>query len=115
MGSGFNRAITLLSYPTRGIYMSEEEKSESGEDSESISERVKELVDEILVREVNLDELTDEIWLDLSDIYYKYDDEAQKAAFRDVMSWICEKLQEDKWQSVYSRLYRAHREKESWE
>jgi hypothetical protein len=46
------------------------------------------------------------VWADLSRIYYKYEDEAQKKAFRDILKEISEKIQDDKWETVYKKIYR---------
>lgn len=49
-----------------------------------------------------------EIWSDLSAIYYKYDNVAQKRAFREVVREISDKVIEEKWQSVYQKMYRVN-------
>lgn len=46
-----------------------------------------------------------EVWLDLSAIYYKYDDGVQKKAFREVIRDISNNVKEGKWQTVYKKLY----------
>jgi len=69
---------------------------------------VKDVIDQILPPgEVELDTIKEEIWADLSSLYYKYEDEGQKKAFREVMQEICEKLSLDKWDTVYRKLYKA--------
>jgi hypothetical protein len=69
---------------------------------------VKDVIDQILTPgEVELETIKDEIWADLSSLYYKYEDEGQKKAFREVMQEICEKLSQDKWDAVYRKLYKA--------
>ncbi|RLG27832.1 hypothetical protein DRN98_10395 [Methanosarcinales archaeon] len=68
---------------------------------------VKEVLDQILPGgEVDINEIREEVWRDLSALYYKYEDEAQKKAFREVMSEIAEKIGEGRWDSVYKKLYR---------
>jgi hypothetical protein len=52
------------------------------------------------------EEIREEIWKDLSDLYYKYNDPQQKHVFREVLKEICEKIGEDKWHNVYQKLYR---------
>lgn len=54
---------------------------------------------------VDPDEVKEEVWADLSRIYYKYEDEAQKKAFRDIMKEISEEIQDDKWETVYKKIY----------
>ena len=69
---------------------------------------VKEVIDQILPSaEVELTDIKEEIWQDLSALYYKYEDEDQKRAFREVMCDISDRIQEGKWDSVYKKLYRV--------
>ena len=69
---------------------------------------VKEVIDQILPpSDVELEAIKEEIWADLSALYYKYEDEVQKKAFRNVMQDICDKMSQGKWDSVYKKLYRA--------
>ncbi len=69
---------------------------------------VKEVIDQILPpSDVELEAIKEEIWADLSALYYKYEDEVQKKAFRQVMQDICSKMSEGKWDTVYKKLYRA--------
>jgi len=82
----------------------------SDEKPESLREKVKGVVNQILPpSEVDLEEIKEEIWCDLAALYYKYEDEDQKRAFREIMYEICDKIREGKWESVYSRLYREVR------
>ncbi len=55
--------------------------------------------------EVNLEKIKDDIWTDLAALYYKYDDNAQKMAFREITREISNKLVEGNWDSVYKKLY----------
>jgi len=69
---------------------------------------VKDVIDQILPSaEVELTDIKDEIWHDLSALYYKYEDEDQKKAFREVMYEISDRITEGKWDSVYKKLYRV--------
>jgi len=69
---------------------------------------VKEVIDQILPpSDVELEAIKEEIWADLSALYYKYEDEVQKKAFRQVMQEICAKMSQGKWDSVYRKLYRT--------
>ena len=69
---------------------------------------VKDVIDQILPSgEVELIDIKDEIWQDLSALYYKYEDEDQKRAFREVMYDIADRIREGKWESVYKKLYRV--------
>ena len=47
----------------------------------------------------------EEMWEDLANLYYKYDDEDQKKAFREVMVEISSKIENGKWDQVYKKLY----------
>jgi hypothetical protein len=77
-----------------------------------IRDRLKEAVDEIVPPvENDIDELKEEIWYDLSAIYYKYDDESQKRAFREVMEKIHCKIKEGKWEHVYQKLHREEQKR----
>ncbi|MGD2200034.1 MAG: hypothetical protein PVJ38_00205 [Candidatus Bathyarchaeota archaeon] len=68
---------------------------------------IREVISKVMPdEEVDIDEIKDEVWADLSRIYYKYEDEAQKRAFRSVMKEIAEKIQDDKWETVYKKIYR---------
>jgi hypothetical protein len=68
----------------------------------------KEVIDQILPpSDVELEAIKEEVWADLSALYYKYEDEVQKKAFRNVMQDICDKMSQGKWDSVYKKLYRA--------
>jgi hypothetical protein len=68
---------------------------------------IREMISKILPSpEVDPDEVKEEVWADLSRIYYKYEDEAQKKAFRDIIKEISEKIQDDKWEAVYKKIYR---------
>lgn len=68
---------------------------------------VKEVIGQILPStEVDLGEIKEEVWQDLSALYYKYEAEDQKRAFREVMRDISDRIIEGKWESVYNKLYR---------
>lgn len=85
----------------------------SDEKQNGFKGKVKKIVDQFLPpSEVELESIKEETWCDLSALYYKYEDEEQKKAFRQVMREICEKISEGKWDAVYRKLYRAeHKEK----
>ena len=80
-----------------------------------IKEKVKEVIDQILPpSNIELEEIKEEIWYDLSTLYYKYEDETQKRAFRSVMRDICDKIIQGKWDSVYNKLYRAEQKEKTF-
>jgi hypothetical protein len=80
----------------------------SNEKQNGFKGMVKEVIDQILPpSDVELVAIKEEIWADLSALYYKYEDEVQKKAFRNVMQDICDKMSQGKWDSVYKKLYRA--------
>jgi hypothetical protein len=71
---------------------------------------VKDVIDQILPSsQVELTDIKEEIWQDLSALYYKYEDEDQKRAFREVMYDISDRIQEGKWDSVYKSIERLTR------
>ena len=59
--------------------------------------------------ECKIHEMKKEVWEDLSALYYKYEDKLQKKAFREVIYEISEKVNDDKWDNIYERLYRIKR------
>jgi hypothetical protein len=76
---------------------------------------VKEVIEQILPSgEVELEDIREEIWQDLSALYYKYEDEDQKKVFREVMYDICEKIGKGKWESVYKKLYRVEQKEKTF-
>jgi len=80
----------------------------SNEKQNGFKGMVKEVIDQILPpSDVELEAIEEEVWADLSSLYYKYEDEVQKKAFRNVMQEICDKMSQGKWDSVYKKLYRA--------
>jgi hypothetical protein len=79
----------------------------TSEPLDALKGAIREMISKILPSsEVDPDEVKEEVWADLSRIYYKYEDEAQKKAFRDIMKEISEKIQDDKWDAVYKKIYR---------
>jgi hypothetical protein len=92
------------------IPMVSDEKQQNG-----LKGMVKEVIDQILPSsEVELPDIKEEIWQDLSALYYKYEDEDQKRAFREVIYDICNKIQDGKWDSVYRKLYRVEQKEKTF-
>jgi len=86
----------------------------SSESFEALKNKVREAVTRILPpSEVDIEELKDEVWQDLSALYYKYEDEEQKKAFREVVHEISEKLKDGKWDTVYKKLYREEQKEKT--
>jgi hypothetical protein len=54
---------------------------------------------------ISIATLKQDVWSDLSTVYYKYEDDDQKQAFREIMSEISERLNEGKWDNVYKKLH----------
>ena len=80
----------------------------SDEKQNGLKGMMKDVIDQILPgNDVELTDIKEEIWMDLAALYYKYEDEDQKRAFREVMYDICEKISQGKWDSVYKKLYRV--------
>ena len=83
------------------------EKMTTPEPLDALKEAIRVVISKMLPSpEVDPDEVKEEVWADLSRIYYKYEDEAQKKAFRDILKEISEKIQDDKWETVYKKIYR---------
>ena len=59
--------------------------------------------------EVDMGNIKSEVWADLSAVYYKYEDEDQKKAFREVVHEISNKITEGRWNAIYKKLYRAEK------
>lgn len=55
---------------------------------------------------VEMSNMKDEVWLDLSRIYYKYEDMTQKKAFREVVLEMSDKINDGNWEAIYKKLYR---------
>ena len=49
------------------------------------------------------------VWADLSALYYKYDHDVQKRAFREVMREISQIITEERWPTAYKRIYRSNK------
>jgi hypothetical protein len=52
-----------------------------------------------------METIKQDVWRDLSAVYYKYEDNTQKKAFREILLEISEKMNEGKWDSVYRKLH----------
>ena len=86
----------------------------ASEPFDSIKEMIREAIGKIFpLTQVDLEEVKDEVWSDLSRIYYKYEDEAQKKAFREVLREIADKMQDDKWETVYKKIYREEQKEKN--
>lgn len=57
-------------------------------------------------KEIDIEDEKQEIWKDLSTIYFKYDDETWRKAFREFVIELHEKIGEVKWDEIYNRIYR---------
>jgi uncharacterized protein (UPF0335 family) len=73
---------------------------------EKATEQVREIISKILpLNENDIEENIEEIWKDLSSIYFKYDDESQKMAFRKVLMEIYAQIKEGRWDEIYRKIY----------
>lgn len=54
---------------------------------------------------ISIETLKQDVWSDLSAVYYKYEDNHQKQAFREILFEISARLNEDKWNKVYKKLH----------
>ena len=55
---------------------------------------------------ISMEAVRQDVWRDLSVLYYKYGDGAQKRAFREILSEVSERISDGNWNSVYRKLYR---------
>ena len=49
------------------------------------------------------------VWTDLSALYYKYDHDIQKRAFREVMKEMSQIISDERWPTAYKRIYRSNK------
>ena len=64
-----------------------------------------------LTNESNIDEMKEDLWKELSEIYYKYEDDDQKKAFREVMKDITDELKNGNWKTIYGKLYKIEKDR----
>ncbi len=85
-------------------------KIPSSETLEIIRGKIKETLSKIIPpNNIDIEEDKKEIWKELSIVYFKYDDEIWRHAFRKVMIELYEKIGEVKWDEIYNKIYaRAH-------
>ena len=55
---------------------------------------------------ISMETVRQDVWRDLSLVYYKYEDGAQKRAFREILSEVSERINDGNWDSVYRKLHR---------
>jgi hypothetical protein len=55
---------------------------------------------------ISMERVRQDVWRDLSLVYYKYEDGAQKRAFREILSEVSERINDGNWDSVYRKLHR---------
>ncbi len=73
---------------------------------EKATEQVKGIISKILPpNEIDIEESKEEIWEDLSSAYFKYEDESQKIAFREVLKEIYALIEEGRWDEIYRKIY----------
>jgi len=74
---------------------------------EAFKKKVKELVNKILpASNINVEEFKEEVWEQLSRLYYMYELPDQKQAFREVVQEISERIGAGDWTSIQKKLYR---------
>jgi len=77
---------------------------------EEVRDGVNKLFSRILSKvDVDIIEVKREVWESLSSIYYNYEDDTQKRAFREVLCEMSEKNSEGNWKAVYKKLYSIER------
>lgn len=81
-------------------------KIPSSETLEIIRGKIKETLSKIIPpNNIDIEEDKKEIWKELSIVYFKYDDEIWRHAFRKVMIELYEKIGEVKWDEIYNKIY----------
>ena len=55
---------------------------------------------------ISMERVRQDVWRDLSLVYYKYEDGAQKRAFREILSEVSERINDGNWDNVYRKLHR---------
>ena len=77
---------------------------------EEVRDGVNKLFSQIFSKvDVDILEVKGEVWESLSSIYYKYEDDTQKRAFREVLFEMSENISDGNWKAVYKRLYSIER------
>jgi len=71
-----------------------------------IKDKMEDVVEKIKPDIPTENEIKEEIWHELSDLYYKYNDTIQKSAFRETLEEISKKIQNGDWTSIYRKLHR---------
>lgn len=61
--------------------------------------------------EVDIEDVKTEIWNDIAALYYKFEVNSHKRGFREVIHEISEKVRDDKWDSIYQKMYRTEHRK----
>ena len=61
--------------------------------------------------ELDIDDAKTEIWKDIAALYYKFEVTSHKRGFREVIHEISEKMRDDKWDSIYQKMYRMEHRK----
>jgi hypothetical protein len=56
----------------------------------------------------DIEKVKEDIWADLSELYYKYDCDSQKRAFREVIRSVSDKINAGNWSSVYQKMHRVY-------
>lgn len=82
----------------------------TAESDKGLVETLEAVVEEILPPRCSAELIKEEIWMDLSHIYYKYEGNRQKRAFREIMSEISKEINQGNWNHVYQKLYRLEAE-----
>jgi hypothetical protein len=77
----------------------------SNEHDKNLIETIEDFLEEILPDENEDNLIKEEVWKDLSHIYYKYDSSRQKRAFREVMLEISKEVSQDNWSHIYQKIY----------
>jgi len=81
-------------------------KIPASETLDSIRGKIKKTLIQIIPpKSLDVEEEKKEIWKEFSMVYFKYDNEIWRQAFRKVMIELYEKIGEVKWDEIYNKIY----------
>ena len=79
---------------------------------EIFKKKVKELIIKILPSSsTDVEEFKEDVWEQLAKLYYMYDLDAQKKAFREVIQEITKRVGEGDWALIQKKLYYREKKK----
>ena len=98
-------ALTNISFLNKQHLLKHIVSSTNESINNTISKAIKFISELIPPVQIDLKETKEEIWKDLSALYFKYEGSYHKKAFREITHDISEKMKEGRWDKVYKKLY----------